>query len=96
LWAIGRLGSLTESHLDGVLRAIEACLDHPDPQVRGMAVWCLEHVGKTEFVLNRKDLLADDGEVDLYEHATLKRTSVSELARRAAARTRPGQSVNRG
>jgi methylated-DNA-[protein]-cysteine S-methyltransferase len=83
LWAIGKLGSASEGHLDTVLPTIETCLDHPDPQVRGMAVWCLEQVGRTNLLIDRTDLLRDTGPVDLYEDGALKQTTVAELAGRA-------------
>ncbi len=83
LWAIGRLGALAEESLDAVLSTIEACLDRPEPQVRGMAVWCLGQLGRTQCLTRRPDLLADEGPVDHYENAVLNRTSVSALLQRA-------------
>ena len=83
LWAIGRLGPLVGEYIDGVRPAIAAALDDADPQVRGMAVWCLEQVGEQHLVADRTDLLADEGPVDLYEDGVLSRASVGALARRA-------------
>ncbi|NQU23289.1 MAG: HEAT repeat domain-containing protein [Candidatus Nealsonbacteria bacterium] len=81
LWAIGRLGSLAREPVDGVLSTIDACLDHADPQVRGMAVWCLGQCGRGDVVATRETLLSDLGAVDLYENGELARVTVSELAR---------------
>jgi len=82
LWAIGRLGPLASDRFPDVLPAIRDALDHDDPQVRGMAVWCSGEVGQVELVGSRTDLLNDSGPVDLYEEGQLNRTSVGELARR--------------
>ncbi|MFC1596428.1 DVU0298 family protein [Planctomycetota bacterium] len=82
LWAIGRLGPLAADHVQGVLPAVTAALDHREPQVRGMAVWCLGQVGREELLAGRPDLLADEGPVDLYQQRRLDRTSVGELVRR--------------
>ncbi len=78
LRAIGRLAHLVQK--EPVLDHVSACLDDPDPQVRGMAVWCLGHLGRPE---TRKELLSDEGEVLLYEDGELVRTSVGNLARQA-------------
>ena len=90
LWAIGRLGPLVGENLPAVLPAIRAALDHDDPQVRGMAVWCLGEVGQAELVGGRTDLLMDSGPVDLYEDGRLARTSVGRLVRRCRDTSRLG------
>jgi hypothetical protein len=85
LWAIGRLGPLATDHLQAVLPAITAALDHCDPQVRGLAVWCLAGVGQAKLLLpEHLPLLTDEGAVDLYEGGVVRRTHVGELARRAS------------
>lgn len=82
LWALGRLGGAASDHIQAVLPAITSALDHSDPQVRGMAVWCLGQVGQAQLLSARRDLLADQGPVDLYEDELITRTSVGELVRR--------------
>ena len=82
LWAIGRLGPLADDHVQDVLPAIVAALDHADPQVRGMAVWSLGQVGRAALLAGRPDLLADAGSVDLYEDRILNQTTVRQLVRR--------------
>jgi hypothetical protein len=83
LWAIGRLGAACGNHVPDVLPKITSALDHADPQVRGMAAWCLGQVGQAQFLADRPDLLSDDGPVDLYENGSLHRTSVRRLVRQA-------------
>jgi|APSaa5957512622_1039677.scaffolds.fasta_scaffold04459_6 hypothetical protein len=81
LWAIGRLGENADDYVPEVLPAITAALNHADSQVRGMAVWCLTRLGRTELLADHSDLLGDDGPVDLYEDGVLTRTSVGWLSR---------------
>jgi HEAT repeat protein len=85
LWAIGRLGPVAQGKLDEVLPAIVACLEHPEPQVRGTAAWCLGQSGRGKLLAARDGLLSDKSPVTLYERGQLVRTSVSELARRFTA-----------
>lgn len=83
LWAVGRLGTLAGDHFRAVRGAIAAALDGTDPQVRGMAVWCLGQIGQARLLAARSDLLADRRPVDLYEDGQLQRTTVRDLVRRA-------------
>ncbi len=82
LWAIGRLGPLAREELDGVLGTVEACLDHADPQVRGMAAWCLGQCGRDEVLATREALLSDLNMVEFYKDGELNRVTVSDLAGR--------------
>jgi len=81
LWAIGRLVHLARDDLPTVLPLVLEALDRPDPQTRGMAVWCLGVVGETEALENRPGLLEDQGGVQLYRNRALRDTTVSRLAR---------------
>ena len=83
LWAIGRLGAIVGSELDAAEPTIRACLDHPDAQVRGMAVWCLGQCGRATLLAGRTDLLSDQRPVDFYEDGHLGRTNVCHLVREA-------------
>jgi HEAT repeat protein len=80
LWAIGRLGPIAEPELEAAGPTIVACLDHPDPQVRGMAVWCLGRCSRSELLANRYGLREDPAPVMLYDAGRLETTSVSCLA----------------
>ncbi len=79
LWAIGTLALVVPDEVDPVLPVVAACLDEPDPQARGMAVWCLAQAGRPDLFADRAGLLTDDGPVELYENGRLERTSVRAL-----------------
>jgi hypothetical protein len=83
LRAIGRLGALARDPFQDVAPAVVSALIDSDPQVRGMAVWCLHEVGRADLLGGRPDLIADEDPVDLYEDGTITRTTVSQLVRRA-------------
>jgi HEAT repeat protein len=79
LWGIGRLGPAAAEVAADVLPSVAAALDHADPQVRGLAAWCLGSVGRTGALAARPALLEDAGTVELYEDGALRRTSVARL-----------------
>ena len=83
LWAIGRLGTTGVKDARDVLPTIVTALEHSDAQVRGMAVWTLDRLGRGDLVAGYDALLEDEGTVDLYEGGMLTRTTVAVLARRA-------------
>ena len=83
LWAIGRLGPLASDEVAAVLPAVRTALAHPDPQVRGMAVWALVECGQSDVVTAIEPLSLDSGPVDLFEQGRLVRTTVGALAARA-------------
>lgn len=80
LWAIGRLAPVAPDEVASALPRVQSGLDDPDPQVRGMAVWCLVQAGKRDVVADRAALLADDGPVELFADGGLHRTTVGALA----------------
>jgi HEAT repeat protein len=83
LQAIGRLGAVAGDHVQAVTPALTSALIDSDPQVRGMAVWCLREVGLANLLADRPELFSDEGPVDLYEDGLLSRTTVSQLVQRA-------------
>lgn len=93
LWAIGRLGPLAAPLVDEVLPAVRAALDHPDAQVRAMAVWCLGRIGRADVLVDRAELTSDEGGADVYEDGLLRRTTVARLTETALASrgSRPGR-----
>jgi hypothetical protein len=88
LRAIGRLGALAAEHFREVAPAVTRALSHPDPQVRGMAAWCLGEVGRADLLMGQPGLDADDGPVTLYEDGSIARTTVSQLVQRALSARR--------
>jgi HEAT repeat protein len=82
LWAIGRLAVAGADHILDLIPSVTLALEDLNPQVRGMAVWCLHEIGRADLLADRPDLAADEGALDLYEDGSLKRTTVSELLRR--------------
>ena len=85
LWAVGRLAGLARDELDSVLPLVRESLSDGNPQARGMAVWCLARVGDGGGLMDRNELLEDEGPVDLYEGRVVRRTTVAELTRRVLA-----------
>lgn len=79
LWAIGRLGALAHEHVDAVLPALERALEHADPQVRGLAAWCLGAVERTARLTARPALRSDEGAVTLYADGQLETTTVAAI-----------------
>jgi len=80
LRAIGLLAQQAGEHGEKVLPLVKNSLLNSEPQVRGMAVWCLGQLGKGGIFANRPNLLQDDGSVDYYENRSLDRTTVGRLA----------------
>jgi len=81
LYAVGRLASLLPRDLPPLLPLVARALADPDPQARGMAVWCLGKVGETPLLREREALLEDEGPVRLYRNRVLERTTVGNLVR---------------
>jgi methylated-DNA-[protein]-cysteine S-methyltransferase len=81
LWAIGRLAKPARDHIPAILPLVVDALDRPEPQARGMAVWCLGEVGETSTLAQRPSLLEDEGAVFLYRDRTVIETTVDRLTR---------------
>jgi len=79
LWAIGRLIDHARDDLPAVLPLVVEALDRPDPQARGMAVWCLGQVGEVGVLKGRADLLDDQGTVNVYRKREVVETTVGRL-----------------
>ena len=81
LWAVGRLIEVAREDLPGVLPLVVEALDDPNPQSRGMAVWCLGQIGEEKALGTRDDLKEDDGPVQLYRSRAVEETTVGGLTR---------------
>jgi hypothetical protein len=83
LWGLGRLWEVHPRALPEAVPLLLDFLQDADPQVRGLAAWCLGRVGPPEAKEALEGLLEDDGPVQLYDQGELRRTSVGPLARAA-------------
>lgn len=81
LWAIGRLAEVVPAAIEPLAAALLSYLKDPDPQIRGLAVWCLGKLRKAGRLSLEDALDAEDGPVDLYTEGAMIRTSVAELMR---------------
>jgi hypothetical protein len=82
LWAIGRLGQVIPDVVKPAIPWIVPCLNNPDSQTRGMAVWCLGQLNAAKH-LSHNVLLKDESPVDVYLDGQLVRKSVSQLVHEA-------------
>ena len=89
LWSTGRLAAHAGDQIGDVLPAVLAALENPDPQVRGMAVWCLQQAGETARLEGRADLLGDEGPVELYVDRRVVSLTVRQLVERALGAATP-------
>jgi hypothetical protein len=83
LRAIGRLADVASEHGPTVLAAIESALSDLNPQARGMAVWCLAQLGRTEILADESALQTDGAAVELYEDGFITSTTVAALYEQA-------------
>lgn len=89
LWAIGRLGEMGAEAIGSVMPLIEGAFDHEQAQVRGMAVWCLGEIGRTEPLRARPALATDDGSVEFFSDGMLESVTVGDLTARALGLATP-------
>ena len=83
LWGLGRLWEVHSQALEEAVPLVFAFLKDPDPQLRGLAAWCLGRVRPAGLEEALQALLGDDGPVELYDRGELYRTTVGRLAREA-------------
>ena len=85
LWAIGRLALVKPEESHQALPWITPCLDDPDPQVRGMAVWCLGKCKSAIPVNKLKTIQLDPAKVEIYNSPDPEVTSIKELVKISAS-----------
>lgn len=83
LWGLGRLWQVHPRVLDEALPLVFAFLKDPDPQLRGLAAWCLGRVRPEGMKEALEPLLADEAPVELYDREQIQRTTVGQLTREA-------------
>jgi hypothetical protein len=80
LYSIGRLAPVGGRGVPAAIPDVAARLGDPDPQIRGMAVWCLLQAGRRDLVGARPELLADEEHVEIYEAGEMRVVPIRELA----------------
>ena len=80
LWAIGRIAQVRPDATQPALPWVYPCLSDPNPQTRGMAVWCLGQLRLEIPSEVTETLLTDDAPVKLYVDNQLVGTTVSQIA----------------
>jgi len=80
LWALARLGARALDPIEPVMPRIVSALDDPDPQTRGMALWCLSQLGHHHLFAARADLLSDHRTIHIYRDGNLDPIPISALA----------------
>jgi hypothetical protein len=83
LWAVGRLGQIMPNTVKPALPWVIPCLDAPDPQIRGMAAWCLGQLNAAGHLSHPDRLLKDERSVEFYTNGQLACKSVAQLTREA-------------
>jgi hypothetical protein len=81
LWALGRLAKVDVHSCREALPWILTFLTDPDPQVRGMAVWCLGQLHHPVPPDRKRHLQSDFGEVALYISPHIKHLKVRDIFR---------------
>jgi len=83
LWGLGRLWEVHPQALPEAVPLLFGFLKDPDPQVRGLAVWCLGRVRPEGMDEALPALLEDDAPVEFYDREQMQHTTVGQLAREA-------------
>lgn len=84
LWAIGRLAEVRLQDARAALPWILPCLDDPDPQVHGMAAWCLGQMRCRIPLEMLQSLQSGEGKVELYVSPDNQFLDLGELLRKLA------------
>lgn len=80
LWAIGRVCATRPAYFQQIERQVWDCLEDPQAQVRGMALWALQQASWRAVTPPPEALWNDPGKVELYQDGRLYETTVAELA----------------
>jgi hypothetical protein len=82
LWAIGRVAPGRPQVARLAPPLVLPCLDDADPQVRGLALWCLGCLGYQGPLPDLAGMCVDFSPVEFYEDGSLHETTVATLASR--------------
>lgn len=86
LWGIGRIAGRAPALVGKAYPTVAACLTDQDARVRGLAAWCLGHIGLSTAAELLAPLLADVTPLEVYKEGLLHPTTVGELAQEALSR----------
>ncbi len=90
LWGVGRVGEVHPEAVSEAIPWVLACLKDADPEVRGLAAWCLGKMGCREAAEELGALTADQHQITLYDEGELRQTTVGRLAQEALTHLNQG------
>jgi HEAT repeat protein len=85
LWGVGRLAEVHPDRLDELVDCVAELLGQDDPQVRGLAAWCLGKAKYRPAIPALRELLQDERPVCFYDDGEFCHFTVARLAREALA-----------
>lgn len=80
LWGLARLAQSQPAEVLPAASQIQACLHHPNPQIRAYAAWCLGHLNYREAQADLQQLTGDSQPVRLYDQGELQTLTVGQVA----------------
>lgn len=80
LWGLALLAPLFPDQVQTRQQYLADCLTDEDPQIRGLAVWCLRRLDILKLYASTSDLLADQSKFDLFTGEKLVHTSIAQIA----------------
>ena len=86
LWAIGQIADQDRDMVQFAAPRVLACLSDPDPQTRGMAVWCLGRLGDAQAIPALEPLRTDPAMLSVFADDRRCERTVGELAQEAMKR----------
>lgn len=83
LWALGRLGPDADFAVEQMAPLLRPFLEHPSPEVRGIAAWAAGRLGLPTLTAEIRDLTNDPSPVTLLVDGNVEVRTLDELAREA-------------
>jgi hypothetical protein len=82
-WAAGKIAEVKPYIVRRAARSLLSFLAHPDPVLRGYAVWALGNLKNSDAVEKLKDLGKDEEIIRLFREGELKEVTIAQLASEA-------------
>jgi hypothetical protein len=89
LWAIGRLALVRPDEVRSALPWIIPCLEDPDPQIRGMSIWCLGELADEALTEQLLSLKSDPGLMKLYYSPDLVAVRIGDMVNKLLYKLKP-------